>query len=150
MADINSPDYILSEDNPANYPNASALATAPARCHSYTKWTDPLDGEEHNFCPEFIQSVREHLEQGYGNRLLADELLQLLGMAKTSANRRQLRTALLILRRFYSIPVVSVKASGGGYFVAETQDECDTYNETQRRLAMSILRGTMSACWKIA
>lgn len=86
MADINSPDYILYEDNPANYP-ASALAFVPARCHSCETFVDLFTGEEYTYCPEFVQSVTQH--------------------------------------------------------------ECDAYNEIQRRLAMSILRGTMSTCWKL-
>jgi hypothetical protein len=114
-------------------------------------WTDPATGERYSYRSDFAMAVWRNLGLGYGNRLHGDALLTKMCYAASSANMRELRTAMLILRRRFNVPVVSVRAAngGGGYFIAATQSEADSYTETQTRLAMSMLRGVMSACWRI-
>jgi hypothetical protein len=114
-------------------------------------WTDPATGEQYSYPADFVNSVWRNLGLGYANRLHADALLTKMGYEASSGNMRELRTAMLILRRRFNVPVVSVRAAngGGGYFVAITQAEADSYTEAQMRLAMSMFRGVMSACWRI-
>jgi hypothetical protein len=114
-------------------------------------WTDPATGEKYSYPLDFVNLVWRNLGRGYADRLHADALLTKIGYQASSGNMRELRTAMLILRRRFNVPVVSVRAAngGGGYFVARTQEEANSYTEAQTRLAMSMLRGVMSACWRI-
>lgn len=103
------------------------------------EWTDPITGEVHR-CPKSYMELVHYLGPGEKNALHARFLLHKMGKRSDGSRLRHLRKAIFILQR-EGVPIVSLRSSRGGYYIASTREELEQHCEIQCKLAHSMLAG---------
>lgn len=108
-----------------------------ARRIPHVEWVDP-NGQVFT-CPElYVTGVEKHLQKGNENRITARAILQSMGQKVSSGNARHVRHACLFLKR-KGIPVVSIRSTTGGYFIAATKSEIEDYVNDQLKFAKAMI-----------